>query len=96
MLLPRRLATLGFLILATILVSLTGCVDNQRPDPDAPPLDQAALDLLAQHQYREAAEVYLQLAEKYKAPVKQDYQLRAADALVDAQDFVNANALSSH
>ena len=93
MLLPRRLATLGFLILATILVSLTGCVDNQRPDPDAPPLDQAALDLLAQHQYREAAEVYLQLAEKYKAPVKQDYQLRAADALVDAQDFVNAKRI---
>ena len=94
MLLPQRLSTHGIKILATILVLLAGCVDNRLPDPDAPPPDQAALDLLVQHRYQEAATVYLQLAEKYKAPLKQDYQLRAADALVEAQDFVNAKHIA--
>ena len=88
MLLHPRLATLGFSILIVILVWLPGCVDNRAHPSEGGPLpDQAALDLLAQHQYREAAEVYLQLAEKYKAPLKQDYQLRAADALIGSAGF---------
>ncbi len=94
MLLPPRLSTLGISILATILVLVTGCVDSARPDADAPPPDEAALELLAQHRYQEAADVYLELADKFKAPLKQDYQLRGADALIDAQDFVNARRIA--
>ena len=93
MLPPPRFATLGFPILATILVLLTGCVDNTRPN-DGPPPDQAALELLAQNKFQEAAAAYLELADVFKAPLKQDYQLRAADALIDAQDFVNATQIA--
>ena len=94
MLLPRRFATLGLPVLATVLVLLTGCVSPQVGNsPGAPPPDQAALDLLSQHQYQQAADLYLQLAEKHRAPLKQDYQLRAADALVEAQDFVTATRI---
>ena len=93
MLLPLRFTTLGFSILATILVLLTGCVDNTRPH-EGPPPDQAALALLAENKFQEAADAYLVLADKYKAPLKQDYQLRAADALIDAQDFVNARRVA--
>ena len=93
MLPPLRFVTLGFPILATILVLLTGCVDNTRPD-DGPPPDLAALELLAQNKFQEASAAYLELADNSKAPLKQDYQLRAADALIDAQDFVNARRIA--
>ena len=84
----------GFAILSTLFILLSGCVDNPtRPTDSGPPPDQAALELLAQFRYQEAAAVYLQLAENYKAPRKQDYQLRAADALVAAEDFVNARRI---
>ena len=90
-----RFAAGGLSVIITALVLLTGCVNNPtEPAVTGPPPDQAALDLLAQRRYEEAAAVYLQLAQEYKAPLKQDYQLRAADALIDAQDFIQAKAIA--
>ena len=80
--------------LALLCVLLSGCVQTPAPEVAVVPADADAYALLAEGKHREAAQAFSELALRVGSPLKEEYQLHAADALQNAGDRAAARVLA--
>lgn len=88
---PRWAARVAMILL---LAALTACAP--RPEPDRHPAVETAEDALSQGDFDTAVSSFLEAAEAEESPLREEYTLMAAAALVDSGDTGRGERLATN